>query len=98
MKLNPPFFFCVSEVEAAGTNVVAPLPPVLKGTESEAEVNSMQVKKIIVTEDEDHEDEVVEEVRTRTYQRTKSQEFCEYQQEFVLASVNTSDGHLVIER
>ena len=74
-----------SEVEAAGTNVVAPLPPVLKGTESEAEVNSM-VKKIIVTEDEDEEDEVVEEVGTRTYQRTKSQEFRDYQQEFVLTS------------
>ena len=42
------------------------------------------VKKIIVTEDE--EDEVVEDVGTRTYQRTKSQEFRDYQQEFVLTS------------
>jgi len=44
------------------------------------------VKKIIVTEDEDEENEVVEEVGTRTYQRTKSQEFRDYQQEFVLTS------------
>ena len=71
------------EIEAGGANEVTPLPPVLQGT-PEAEADPV-VKKIIVTEDEDEED-VVEEVGTRTYQRTKSQEFRDYQQEFVLTS------------
>ena len=71
-----------SPAVSSSSEAASPLPPVLKGTpEFEAEP---VVKKIIVTEDE--EDEVVEDVGTRTYQRTKSQEFRDYQQEFVLTS------------
>merc|ERR1719507_2136927 len=68
-----------SEVEAA-----TPLPPVLKGT-PELEVDPV-VKKIMVTDEDEEDDEVVADVETRTYQRTKSQEFRDYQQEFVLTS------------
>ena len=62
----------------AGPSNEAPLPSVLKGT-SEVETDPV-VKKIIVTDEEE------EDVGTRTYQRTKSQEFRDYQQEFVLSS------------
>ena len=63
----------------AGPSNEAPLPSVLKGT-SEVETDPVVVKKIIVTDEEE------EDVGTRTYQRTKSQEFRDYQQEFVLSS------------
>ena len=63
----------------AGPSNEAPLPSVLKGT-SEVETDPV-VKKIIVTDEEEEDD-----VGTRTYQRTKSQEFRDYQQEFVLSS------------
>ena len=62
----------------AGQSNEAPLPSVLQGT-SEVEADPV-VKKIIVTDEED------DDVGTRTYQRTKSQEFRDYQQEFVLSS------------
>ena len=62
----------------AGPSNEAPLPSVLKGT-SEVETDPV-VKKIIVTDEEE------EDVGTRKYQRTKSQEFRDYQQEFVLSS------------
>ena len=63
----------------AGPSNEAPLPSVLKGT-SEVETDPVVVKKIIVTDEEE------EDVGTRKYQRTKSQEFRDYQQEFVLSS------------
>ena len=67
-----------SSSSEAGPSNEAPLPSVLKGT-SEVETEPV-VKKIIVTDEEE------EDVGTRTYQRTKSQEFRDYQQEFVLSS------------
>ena len=67
----------VTDSPASSTETETPLPPVPKET-LEAEVDPV-VKKILVTEDEDED-------IGRTYQRTKSQEFRDYQQEFVLTS------------
>ena len=72
----------VTDSPASSTETETPLPPVPKET-LEAEVDPV-VKKILVTEDEDEEG-AVEDIG-RTYQRTKSQEFRDYQQEFVLTS------------
>ena len=76
-KKSPTTPASASSSEAGPSNEV-PLPSVLKGT-SEVEADPV-VKKIIVTDEEE------EDVGTRTYQRTKSQEFRDYQQEFVLSS------------